>query len=243
MHGNILRVDVSMRRTPMQNAALAGRGAAHLGRAEEGSTMCSAPSHSQPRESPASEEPALDGTVRPDVLRFLDFEFDTAREQLRRNGVPVPLSPKPAALLRYFLEHPERLIGKQELMAHIWGGVVVTDDSLVQCVGELRSRLGEPGGRLITTHPRRGYMFDAPVQAVSRRNGAASNPAPEPTLEPPPERALERPLEASPNAGALGGRLGRFGAWVWRPRVALAAVALGLALVSVGGYIQSRPGP
>ena len=103
----------------------------------------------------------------PSVVRFSDFEFDFEREQLRRGGRPIRLSPKPAALLRYLLANPQRLLGKAELMERLWGEVVVTDDSLVQCVGELRSRLGEQGPKRITTHPRRGYMLEAEVCPVA----------------------------------------------------------------------------
>ncbi|SFN01223.1 tetratricopeptide repeat protein [Variovorax sp. OV329] len=99
----------------------------------------------------------------PAAVRFADFEFDFERDQLRRNGLPIPLSPKPGALLRYFLANPQRLIPKAELMSSLWAGVVVTDDSLVQCVGELRSRLGDQGSKLIITAPRRGYVFEADV--------------------------------------------------------------------------------
>ena len=51
-------------------------------------------------------------------------------------------------------------------MESLWADVVVTDDSLVQCVGELRSRMGDQGPKLITTLPRRGYMFEADVRPV-----------------------------------------------------------------------------
>ena len=102
----------------------------------------------------------------PAVVQFADFEFDFERDQLRRDGSPIPLSPKPGALLRYFLANPQRLISRAELMESLWADVVVTDDSLVQCVGDLRSRLGDQGSKLITTLPRRGYMFEADVRPV-----------------------------------------------------------------------------
>src|SRR4051794_389249 len=73
------------------------------------------------------------------VVRFANFEFDFERDQLRRKGVLIALSPKPGALLRYLLANPQRVVSKTELMQNLWGSVVVTDDSLVQCVRELRS--------------------------------------------------------------------------------------------------------
>jgi len=46
-------------------------------------------------------------------------------------------------------------------MDAVWPDVVVSDDSLVQCVGELRLALGSQGGALIRTLSRRGYLLDA----------------------------------------------------------------------------------
>ena len=76
------------------------------------------------------------------------------------------LRPKAEALLRVFLAHPGRLFGKDELIATVWPAAVVTDDSLVQCVGELRTALGDHGPRYIQTMPRRGYRFEPAVVPV-----------------------------------------------------------------------------
>ncbi|CAN5820531.1 hypothetical protein BH11PSE13_BH11PSE13_21620 [soil metagenome] len=75
----------------------------------------------------------------------------------------IALRPKPTSLLIYFLSHPQRVLEKDELLQCVWAGTVVTDDSLVQCVGELRAKLGSDGAALIKTVPRRGYIFDADV--------------------------------------------------------------------------------
>src|SRR6476620_555435 len=118
------------------------------------------------REAPHAPSPSRLRPGVPAIVRFTEFEFDFERDQLRRNGTPIALSPKPSALLRYFLANPQRLISKAELMENLWADVVVTDDSLVQCVGELRNRMGDQGPKLITTLPRRGYMFEADVRPV-----------------------------------------------------------------------------
>lgn len=144
------------------------------------------------------------------VVRFADFEFDFERDQLRRNGVSIALSPKPDALLRYLLANPQRVVSKTELMQSLWGGVVVTDDSLVQCVRELRSRLGELGPELITTHPRRGYMFDVDVRpcASGEPDHAALNlaesPPPATTPASVSRHALRRRWRTLALAAALG---------------------------------------
>ena len=66
-----------------------------------------------------------------------------------------------------WLAHPGRVVGKNELLAAVWPGVVVNDESLSQCVRELRGALGDDEQVLIKTVPRRGYLFDVPVEAVS----------------------------------------------------------------------------
>lgn len=100
-------------------------------------------------------------------LRFDDFEYDLKRGELRgANGGAIALRPKADALLRRFLAELGRLLSRDTLMATLWPNTVVTDDSLVQCVGELRGALGERGPRLVQTVPRRGYRLDAAVLTV-----------------------------------------------------------------------------
>ena len=128
----------------------------------------------------------------PTGLRFAGFEFDARRDELRRDGVAIPIRPKPRALLRHFLDHPGRLLGKDELIGALWGTVVVSDDSLVQCVGELRAALGDRG-QLIKTLPRRGYLFDTAVETLSMRPlEAATSAAPAVAVAAPPPRSSLR---------------------------------------------------
>jgi len=109
-----------------------------------------------------------DAVSRPEsavhALRFDGFEFDLRRGELQGlGGIAIPLRPKAESLLRQFLAHPGRLLSKDELMAAVWPAAVVTDDSLVQCVGELRTALDDHAQRVIRTVPRRGYRFEAAV--------------------------------------------------------------------------------
>lgn len=97
-------------------------------------------------------------------LRFDGMEFDLLRGELRgRDGAPILLRPKAELLLRAFLNAPGRLLAREALMDALWPSTVVTDDSLVQCVGELRAALGDREQRLIRTVPRRGYRFEGTV--------------------------------------------------------------------------------
>ena len=90
---------------------------------------------------------------------FAGYVFDMRRDRLTKDGVPVVLAPKPRALLRYFLSNPERVVDKRELITAVWASTVVTDDSLVQCVVEIRRALHDNRKQVVRTMPRRGYLL------------------------------------------------------------------------------------
>src|SRR5205807_9209258 len=75
--------------------------------------------------------------------RFGEFTLDAGRECVLRAGEEIKLRPKVYEALKYMVEHSGRLVGKQELMQALWSDSAVTDDSLVQCMLELRRALGD----------------------------------------------------------------------------------------------------
>jgi adenylate cyclase len=93
-------------------------------------------------------------------LQFDRYVLDLDRGALLRDGEEIALRPKTFAVLQYLIENRGRLVSKEELFGAVWPNLVVTDDALVQCVGELRRALGDDGARLIRTIPRRGYRFE-----------------------------------------------------------------------------------
>lgn len=105
------------------------------------------------------------GTVDPKTLRFGNFSLDLARCSLRRGSELVPLRPKAFDLLYYLAQNAGRLVTKDELMKAIWPGLVVTDDSLVQCIKDIRDALSDSDQRIIKTVPRRGYLFATEVSS------------------------------------------------------------------------------
>jgi pimeloyl-ACP methyl ester carboxylesterase len=98
------------------------------------------------------------------VLHFDRFVLDLKRGCLRTGDQDLVLRPKTFEVLRYLAENAGRLVPKHELLEAVWPKVFVSDDSLVQCVRELRDKLGGDGHRLVRTVPRRGYMLDASVE-------------------------------------------------------------------------------
>jgi predicted ATPase/DNA-binding winged helix-turn-helix (wHTH) protein len=111
--------------------------------------------------------------------RFGEFTLDLAKGCVFKAGQAIKLRPKVYEALKFLVEHPGRLIGKQELMQAVWADSFVTDDSLVQCTLELRRALGDRDQRIIKTVPRRGYLFAAEVTQHPARPPAhpsVSNP-------------------------------------------------------------------
>jgi DNA-binding winged helix-turn-helix (wHTH) protein len=97
------------------------------------------------------------------ILRFDRFALDLTRGCLRSGERDLELRPKAFQVLRHLVENSGRLVAKEELQNRVWGNVVVSDDSLVQCIRQLRRTLGDDAHRLIKTVSRRGYLLDAPV--------------------------------------------------------------------------------
>lgn len=99
-------------------------------------------------------------------LPISDGRFDPIGGDLWLGGRQAKLRPRTAALLAHLVRNPHRVIGKDELMASVWPDAVVTEDSIVQCVKEIRRALGEEGRDWIRTIPRQGYAFVGPKQGA-----------------------------------------------------------------------------
>ncbi len=68
-------------------------------------------------------------------------------------------------VLRYLVEHPCRVVSKQELLDAVWPDVTVGDNSLTQCVTEIRRVLGPVSRDILKTVPRRGYILNVEAPA------------------------------------------------------------------------------
>lgn len=89
-----------------------------------------------------------------------DVTLDLAGGRLiSREGRLVELRPQAYAVLRHLAVNAGRVVTKEELFAAVWPGVVVTDDSLVQAIGDIRRALGARAHQIIRTVPRRGYCL------------------------------------------------------------------------------------
>ena len=113
----------------------------------------------------AAAEVAGSGTAT--SWRFDGFTYDRRRAELRGpDGEAIALKPRAEQLLQLFLAEPGRLFSKEDLLTALWPHTVVTDDSLVQVVSELRVVLTDRSQRLVRTLPRRGYRWDGRVEPM-----------------------------------------------------------------------------
>jgi len=103
----------------------------------------------------------------PRVLRFDVFTLDLSRCILLREDEQLALRPQAFDVLRYLAEHGGRIVSKEELLAAIWDAKPASDDSLVQCIKDIRQALGDAARGIIQTVPRRGYLFDAQVSEAA----------------------------------------------------------------------------
>jgi DNA-binding winged helix-turn-helix (wHTH) protein len=99
--------------------------------------------------------------------RLVDLDRDAL---LDRQGGVVSLRPRAWLVLRFLAQRAGRLVEKNELLEEVWADCVVTEDSLVQAIGDIRKALGDAGRTALRTLPRRGYIL-MPDQVRSHTAG------------------------------------------------------------------------
>jgi TolB-like protein len=102
---------------------------------------------------------------------FSGFTLDPGRGLLRQDGSIVQLRAKSLELLLFLAANAGRVVTKDELLEVVWNGMAVTEDSLTQCVHDVRRALGDSTQELIRTVPRRGYLFAVTAEAKPAAQG------------------------------------------------------------------------
>lgn len=91
---------------------------------------------------------------------FADLVLDTERAELRRaDGSTTRLRPKTLELLKLLVTNNHRVLGKEELMEAVWPGIHVGEDSLFQCIREIRAALDDTERQMVQVVSGRGYLF------------------------------------------------------------------------------------
>ena len=107
-------------------------------------------------------------------MRYLfdDYALDTDRRELSHGGHAVRLEPQAFDLLEYLIRNRERVVGREDLLAAIWGGRIVSDSAMATRINAARCAVGDTGKaqRLIKTVPRKGIRF----VGIVREEGASA---------------------------------------------------------------------
>src|SRR5258707_403947 len=133
------------------------------------------------------------------MFQFEGYTLDVARHSLRAADREVALRRKSFELLRYLVENPDRLVTKEELLKAIWPNAAVADESLTQCVRDVRQAIGDSKQTIIATVPRCGYRFTAPVVRVAANAAALGTAGVSPASK--QERAGETPAVPGGSVG------------------------------------------
>jgi TolB-like protein len=135
------------------------------------------------------------------TLGFGDYEIDIERRELRRAETPIHVEPQVFDLLVYLVRNRERVVSKDDLIAAVWGGRIVSDSTLTSRINAARKAVGDSGGdqKLIRTVARKGLRFVADVR--TRPDGAE----PAHAAIPPPDEIPEpsRPALPLPDRPAI----------------------------------------
>ncbi len=97
------------------------------------------------------------------VWRFANAEFEPRSGILRVAGQEQRLRPQTAAVLVQLLERAGNVVSRDALAQSVWAESFVTDNSLAQCISEIRAILGSGSESILETLPRRGYVIQVPV--------------------------------------------------------------------------------
>ena len=123
---------------------------------------------------------------------FEDYCLDTDRRELRLGGMQVHMEPQVFDLIEHLVRHREHVVSRDELIASVWGGRIVSESALSTRINAARAALGDSGEqqRLIKTIPRKGVRFVGEVREAAAPAGAIPLAQPPPSLPEKPSIAV-----------------------------------------------------
>ena len=100
------------------------------------------------------------------LFSFENYALDCERRELRAQGAAVPVEPQVFDLLVYLIENRDRVVSKDDLIASVWSGRIVSDLTLDSRINAVRKALGDSGEhqRLVRTIARKGFRFVGEVE-------------------------------------------------------------------------------
>ena len=114
------------------------------------------------------------------IYIFDSYSLDGDKRELREGELVIGLQPQVFDLLEFLLRNHDRVVSKDEMLAAVWGGRIVSESTLASRINAARSAIGDNGEdqRLIRTFLRKGVRFVGQVREM-RTSGDARTPRPE----------------------------------------------------------------
>jgi TolB-like protein len=128
------------------------------------------------------------------IFSFGDCEIDVERRELKRAKISVHVEPQVFDLLVYLVQNRDRVVSKDDLIAAVWGGRIVSDSTLTSRINAARTAVGDSGEdqKLIRTIARKGLRF----VGTARTSSDSAEPAH--AAASPPDLSHEQPRPALP---------------------------------------------
>ena len=104
------------------------------------------------------------------LFLFEDFALDSERRELRAGGAMIPVEPQVFDILVHLVENRDRVVSKDDLIASVWNGRIVSDSTLDSRINAVRKAVGDSGGqqRLVRTMSRKGFRFVGAVTSTGK---------------------------------------------------------------------------
>ena len=117
---------------------------------------------------------------------------------MRRGDAPIAVQPKIFDLLAYVIENRQRVVSRDDLIAQVWDGRIVSESALARCINGARSAIGDSGEaqRLIKTLPIKGLRFVGVVREERQPSEVGE-------ADPKPEKPAPLPLPDKPSIAVL----------------------------------------
>jgi DNA-binding winged helix-turn-helix (wHTH) protein len=127
-------------------------------------------------------------------MRFLfgNYTLDADRRELRCGGDLVPVEPQVFDLLLHVIRNRDRMVSKDDLLAAVWNGRIVSESTVSQRINAARRAIGDSGEqqKFIRTVARRGIRFVGEVRDEPSEAGQSAAAASAPSATPPAAAAI-----------------------------------------------------
>ena len=96
------------------------------------------------------------------------FYSETKKDVLYTDGESAGLRRQSVEVFSYLADNPDTVLSRDDIQNKVWKDLIVTDDSLNQCISEIRKALGDQDRQILKTLPRRGYMLVSSTSNVDQ---------------------------------------------------------------------------